>query len=678
MFNEPVSNIPSVGEKTEEQLAMLDIKKVGDLLFHFPFRYDFLELKPLEEIGHEEVATIEGEVVSQPNVSFYGRKKSRLTCTIQVGVVAIKAVFFNQAFLKDRLIIGEKVTLTGKWDMHRLQLTVHKFHPQSFDEASSIEPIYHTKGKLTTANLKKLISYAIKTSLDELEEILPEAYLHNYKIPERRQAIKELHQPSSKVTLKHARRRFIYEELFIFQLKMQWVRRENKMNSHGIPKHIDPDQLNDFISELPFQLTDSQQRVLHEVLTDLKSDNRMNRLLQGDVGSGKTIIAAIALYATAMANQQGALMVPTEILAEQHEQSLKELFDDRLNIALLTGSVKGKRRREILEQLEQGKIDLVVGTHALIQEDTVFHNLGLVIVDEQHRFGVEQRKTLRDKGLTPDVLFMTATPIPRTLSITTFGDMDVSVIDEMPKGRLPVKTYWAKESMLERVYQFLIKEIQKGHQAYVICPLIEESDQLDIQNAVDLFEELSEVLPSTVNIGLMHGRLSQQDKESLMRQFANNEIQLLVSTTVIEVGVNVPNATTMVIYDAERFGLAQLHQLRGRVGRGSHQSYCILIADPKSENGKERMRVMTETTDGFELSEHDLQIRGPGDFFGKKQSGLPEFKVANIVDDYRALEVARKDAVKVMNEQLLETDPEYAELKQVIESDPLIKERIFD
>ncbi|GEL75914.1 ATP-dependent DNA helicase RecG [Tenuibacillus multivorans] len=678
MFNDPVDSIPSVGEKTKEQLALLNISKVGDLLFHFPFRYDFFELKPLKEINHEEVATIQGEIVSEPSVSYFGRKKSRLTCTVQVGVVAIKAIFFNQAFLKDKLKRGESVTLTGKWDMHRLQLTVQQLHPKSFQEDQTIQPVYHTRANLSTKQIKKLVSYSIKSSLEEIVEMLPEKYLTDYKLPNRQQAIKSLHQPSSKTVLKHARRRFIFEELFIFQLKMQWIKAHNKKKSEGISKTFDQEKIKAFISRLSFDLTDSQKRVLEEILDDLRSQAHMNRLLQGDVGSGKTVVAAIALYATHLAGQQGALMVPTEILAEQHEQSLKELFGELLNIELLTGSIKGKKREEKLERIEKGEVDLVVGTHALIQEDTVFNDIGLVIVDEQHRFGVEQRKTLRDKGIHPDVLFMTATPIPRTLSITSFGDMDVSIIDEMPKGRKAIDTFWVKENMLDRVHQFIISEVQNGHQAYVICPLIEESDKLDIQNAVDVYEQLQSVLPQDIQVGLMHGRLSSQEKDDVMRDYADNEIQVLVSTTVVEVGVNVPNATIMVIYDAERFGLAQLHQLRGRVGRGQDQSYCILLADPKGDTGKERMRVMTETNDGFTLSEHDLQIRGPGDFFGKKQSGLPEFKVANIVDDYRALEVARRDAVQVMRENLLETDPEYVKLREMIESDPKIQERIFD
>jgi ATP-dependent DNA helicase RecG len=409
---------------------------------------------------------------------------------------------------------------------------------------------------------------------------------------------------------------------------------------------------------------------LMEILNDMKSPYRMNRLLQGDVGSGKTAVAAIGLYAAKIAGKQGALMVPTEILAEQHYESLVELFKDKANIALLTGSVKGKRRKEILSALEDHKVDILIGTHALIQDDVNFSDLGLVIVDEQHRFGVEQRRLLRDKGLTPDVLFMTATPIPRTLAITAFGDMDVSTINEMPKGRKEIETYWAKDNMFDRVLRMIEKHVAMGEQAYVICPLIEESDKLDIQDAVDLYHQLMEFFPPEVKVGLMHGRLKSAEKEEVMKQFADNEVQVLVSTTVVEVGVNVPNATIMVIYDAERFGLSQLHQLRGRVGRGEKQSYCILIADPKGEVGKERMKIMTETTNGFELSEQDLKLRGPGDFFGKKQSGMPEFKVADMVHDFKALETARSDAQEIIENNLLYADEDYYYLKQLLENDP--------
>jgi ATP-dependent DNA helicase RecG len=394
----------------------------------------------------------------------------------------------------------------------------------------------------------------------------------------------------------------------------------------------------------------------------------MNRLLQGDVGSGKTVVAAIGLYASYLSGYQGALMVPTEILAEQHAQSLTGLFaSTSLRVELLTSSVKGKRRRELLEQLQNGEINILIGTHALIQDEVDFARLGLVITDEQHRFGVGQRRILREKGESPDVLFMTATPIPRTLAITAFGEMDVSIIDEMPAGRKAIETYWAKHQMIDRVLSFVEKELLKGRQAYVICPLIEESEKLDVQNAIDVHDMLTHYYRGKWKIGLMHGRLNSDEKEKVMQEFSDNKAQVLVSTTVVEVGVNVPNATMMVIYDAERFGLSQLHQLRGRVGRGSEQSYCILLADPKSEVGKERMKIMTETNDGFVLSEKDLELRGPGDFFGRKQSGVPEFKVADMVHDYRALEVARQDAYDLLHLQSFWDEDQYEGLRTVIE-----------
>src|SRR5690625_4833072 len=399
----------------------------------------------------------------------------------------------------------------------------------------------------------------------------------------------------------------------------------------------------------------------------MKSPYQMNRLLQGDVGSGKTAVAAICLYAAVTAGKQGAFMVPTEILAEQHYHSLKALFKGFANIVLLTGSITGNQRKEILAAISNEEADIVIGTHALIQDNVDFSNLGFVIVDEQHRFGVRQRRALRQKGLHPDVLFMTATPIPRTLAITSFGDMDISVIDEMPEGRKDIKTYWVKANTFQRVLRFIEKRIQKGEQAYIISPLIEESDQLDIQNAVNLYTELKQFYNDDIKIGLLHGRLRAEEKENVMKQFADNNIHILVSTTVVEVGVNVPNATVMVIYDVERFGLAQLHQLRGRVGRGDKQSYCILIADPKTDVGKERMRIIAETTDGFALAEADLKLRGPGDFFGKKQSGLPEFKVADPIEDFRALEVARRDAIDIITKGKLKNDPVYQCLKEQIE-----------
>ncbi|SFF69932.1 ATP-dependent DNA helicase RecG [Halobacillus alkaliphilus] len=678
VLSHPISELKGVGEKLEEQLNELGLFTIEDLLFYFPFRYDSYEVKPLTELTHNEKATIEGEVVSEPSLSFYGRKKSRLTFTLQVEQFAVKAVMFNRAFAKKQLHAGDTVTVTGKWDQQRLQITVSQFKKGESKSQAPIQPVYTLKEGVPLTTLRKFIKASIDAYEHEIPEILPEDLQRAYKLPERQQAIRQMHYPDNRIMLKHAKRRFIYEEFLIFQLKMQLLRKHHRESTTGNAQAYDNGKLTSFVQELPFELTNAQKRSLAEILKDMKNPHRMNRLLQGDVGSGKTAVAAIALYASITAGKQGALMVPTEILAEQHYQSLTEMFEGRASVALLTGSIKGKKRREILEAVGTGHIDILIGTHALIQDEVGFHDLGFVIVDEQHRFGVRQRRTLRDKGLHPDVLFMTATPIPRTLAITAFGDMDVSVIDEMPAGRKPVETYWVKGEMTDRVLAFIQKEIDQGHQAYVICPLIEESDQLDIQNAVDLYNQLSSVFEPNIPVGLMHGRLHNEEKEEVMQEFAENQLKVLVSTTVVEVGVNVPNATVMVIYDAERFGLSQLHQLRGRVGRGSDQSYCILLADPKGDVGKERMRIMTETTDGFELSEQDLKLRGPGDFFGRKQSGMPEFKVGDMVHDYRALETARRDAAEIITEERLDKDRHYRSLRDLIYQDKQIMGEVLD
>lgn len=670
LLNESVKNVKGIGGKFAEDLNLMNVYTIEDLLHYLPYKYDVLEVLPLSELIHEDKVTIVGRILYEPSLTFYGRKKSRLVLTVDVENVAIKAVMFNRAFAKKQLNAGDTVTLTGKWDAHRLQITVSNYRKGAQEDSTEIQPMYSVKGDITNYRLKKVISQALEDYGDQITEILPETYLTAYKLPSRKDAVEMLHFPQNRVQLKHARRRYIYEEFLLFQLKMQLLRKKHREATEGNAQEYDEEKVNSFIERFPFKLTNAQNSSLEEILLDMRSSYRMNRLLQGDVGSGKTAVAAICLYASLTAGKQGALMVPTEILAEQHYQSLQELFGELANVRLLTGSVKTKERREILTGLEAGDVDLIIGTHALIQDDVLFQDLGLVIVDEQHRFGVEQRRTLRDKGLHPDVLFMTATPIPRTLAITAFGDMDVSQINEMPAGRKEVETLWVKENMFERILNFIIKHVESGEQAYLISPLIEESDKLDIQNAVDLYHQLVEFFPPEIKVGLMHGRLPADEKDAVMKEYAENKIQVLVSTTVVEVGVNVPNATIMVIYDAERFGLAQLHQLRGRVGRGDKQSYCILIAEPKNDVGKERMSIMTETNNGFELAERDLQLRGPGDFFGRKQSGIPEFKVADMVHDYRALETARNDATYIVNQELLETDCEYRKLRELLETDP--------
>ncbi|QST01548.1 ATP-dependent DNA helicase RecG [Pontibacillus sp. ALD_SL1] len=678
MLQQSVLQLSGVGEKTGETLNEMGIFTIEDFLFYFPFRYDVHEVKPLTELVHDEKATIEGEVVGEPSLTFFGKKKSRLTITLQVEQFAVKAVMFNRAFAKKQLQPGDTVTVTGKWDQHRLQITVSHYYKGRAKSNTPIQPVYSLKGNMKMPTFKKWMRTAVDHYGSYIEEVLPSSYLEAYKLPERSKALYGMHFPESRVVLKHAKRRFIYEEFLLFQLKMQLLRKIKREATTGNAQSFDKESVTQFTNDLPFALTGAQSKSLKEILKDMSSPYRMNRLLQGDVGSGKTAVAAIALYATITSGKQGSLMVPTEILAEQHHESLQDLFGDKANVVLLTGSVKGKRRKEVLEKIANHEADIIIGTHALIQDEVIFSDLGLAIIDEQHRFGVEQRRTLRDKGLIPDVLFMTATPIPRTLAITAFGDMDVSVIDEMPAGRKAVETYWVKDQMLDRVLTFIQNEVEEGRQAYVISPLIEESDKLDIQNAVDTYHQLTAYFPSSIKVGLMHGRLTSEEKDEVMKQYANNEVQVLVSTTVVEVGVNVPNATVMLIYDADRFGLSQLHQLRGRVGRGSHQSYCILLADPKGDVGKERMRIMSETTNGFELSEHDLKLRGPGDFFGRKQSGVPEFKVADMVHDYRALETARQDAQKMIEEDHFKKDPSLQPLFNILMNDPILKGEVLD
>ncbi|AOM83225.1 ATP-dependent DNA helicase RecG [Salisediminibacterium beveridgei] len=677
-MNQPVSAVAGIGPRNEEVLATMGIYTVGDLLTYFPFRYENHEIQPLSEAEHQQRVTVQGTIHSMPELKFFKGKKSRLTIRILADGLLVKVVFFNQPYMKKQLILNDTVIISGTFDRHRLQITGAIVKPVEKIERGGLEPVYSIKGDLKQHQFRRFVEQVTDGFIHDIEEVLPESLMSRYQLMERKQAVYYLHFPKDEQAFNQARRRMAYEELLLFQLKMQWFRKNERQAGDGQSKSWDAEAVNAFIKRLPFELTTAQEQVLSDILSDLSSIERMNRLLQGDVGSGKTVVAAIAFYANFLAGFQGALMVPTEILAEQHAASLRELFAElKVNIAHLSGSSKVKEKREVLEMLASGEVDLIIGTHALIQEGVNFSNLGLVITDEQHRFGVAQRRTLKQKGLRPDVLFMTATPIPRTLAISAFGDMDVSTIDQLPAGRKPIKTHWGKRNMLQRVLAFVDKEIEKGHQVYVITPLIEESEALEVQNAIELHRTLTEALPHR-RCGLMHGRLQHQEKEQAMADFQSNAIQLLVSTTVVEVGVNVPNATVMVIYDADRFGLAQLHQLRGRVGRGADQSHCILLADPKTEVGKERMSIMTETTDGFELSQRDLEMRGPGEFFGVRQSGMPKFKVADLLEDYRILETARNDAAKIIQSGALFEHDSYRSLLMMLESDIAFQEEKVD
>jgi ATP-dependent DNA helicase RecG len=681
LYQAPVSLLNGVGEERAKALAGLGIHSIGDLLEYFPTRYEDYRVRDLTEVKDGERVTLAGTVYGEPSVRFYGRRKSRISVRLVVDKVVVTAVWFNQTFVKSKLAPGKEILVTGKWDKHKLQITVSEMTEADSLRAQKrgeLAPIYPLGGEVTHTLLRKAIQQALRQFGSDIPEILPADIVSRYRLMPRAEAIYAIHFPQNAEEGRQARRRIMFEELFLFQLKIQALRRIARQQTEGTAQAIPLEEVRRFVKSLPFPLTDAQKRVVKEILADMRAPHAMNRLLQGDVGSGKTVVAAIALFATVKAGFQGALMVPTEILAEQHLQSLQGLLAPHgIEVALLSGSLTAKRRREIISALQMGLIDVVVGTHALIQEDVFFRRLGLVITDEQHRFGVEQRRILRNKGLSPDVLFMTATPIPRTLAIAAFGDMDVSTIDQMPAGRKPIQTTWKRHEQFHQVLEQMRGELRKGRQAYVICPLIEESEKLDVQNAIDVHAQLSRYFPE-YGIGLMHGRLPAKEKDAVMQAFLSGEYAVLVSTTVVEVGVNVPNATFMVVYDAERFGLAQLHQLRGRVGRGSEQSYCVLIADPKTEIGKERMRVMCETTDGFELSQRDLELRGPGDFFGTKQSGLPEFKVADLLSDYKALEVARQETARLVADERFWQDGQYAFLRDFLKREGILDGIVFD
>ena len=657
-LSSPINQIKGVGPKRAETLESLGIHTIYDLLTYYPFRYDDIQEKTLDEIQDQEKVVLKGTVLAEPVVNYYGFKKSRLIFRMMTEQAVINVTFFNQPFLKSKVHASEEIAIYGKWDGKRKALTGMKILATQ-DEEEDFSPIYHVNKKIKQKTLVDLIRSSWDLYGNDMEENLPTWLLEKYRLMPKRQASYAMHFPDSVEENRLARRRLAFEEFFLFQVKMIQLKNQETRKELGKSILYDVDKLKAFIQTLPFELTTAQKRVVNEICADLRSEAHMHRLLQGDVGSGKTIVAAIALYAVVSVGYQGALMVPTEILAEQHMESLLNLFDpEEVKLALLTSSTKQAKRREILADLASGELDILIGTHSLIQEEVQFSNLGLVITDEQHRFGVNQRKLLREKGDNPDVLFMTATPIPRTLAITAYGEMDVSVIDELPAGRIPIETRWILPKQIDSVLTWMTSQLKAGQQAYVICPLIEESEMLDVKNATEIYEHLQQFFEPNFKVGLLHGKMKAQEKETIMDDFKENETQILVSTTVIEVGVNVPNASMMMIMDADRFGLAQLHQLRGRVGRGSIASYCILVASPKSDQGKERMKIMTETTDGFVLSEKDLEMRGPGDFFGAKQSGIPEFKVGDMVADAPILETARLEAITLWNQEDWSLQPE--------------------
>lgn len=657
----PIADLKGFGPKSAEKFTKLGLFTVQDLLLYYPFRYEDFKSKSVFDLLDGEKAVVTGTVVTPANVQYYGFKRNRLSFKIKQGEVVIAVSFFNQPYLADKIAVGAEVAVFGKWEAAKSALTGMKLLAQVEDD---MQPVYHVAQGVSQTALIKAIKAAFDSgALEQLIENLPQPLLERYRLLGRIEAVRAMHFPKDLAEYKQALRRIKFEELFYFQLNLQVIKQENKSETNGLAIAYDEQAVKAQVEALPFSLTAAQTRSLNEILVDMRSGAHMNRLLQGDVGSGKTAVASIAMYAAYTAGFQSALMVPTEILAEQHFESLTATFPD-LNIALLTSGMKTAVKKAALSGIADGSVDMVVGTHALIQEGVTYHRLGLVITDEQHRFGVNQRRVFREKGDNPDVLMMTATPIPRTLAITAFGEMDVSIIDELPAGRKPIVTRWVKHEQLETVLDWLKTQLAKETQAYVISPLIEESEALDLKNAVALHQELVDYFKGTATVALMHGRMKNDDKERIMQDFKSRKSQILVSTTVIEVGVNVPNATVMIIMDADRFGLSQLHQLRGRVGRGDKQSYCILVANPKNETGKQRMTAMVKTTDGFVLAEEDLKMRGSGEIFGTRQSGIPEFQVADIVEDYPILEEARRVAAEIVTDHHWKEKPQWAPILQ--------------
>ena len=554
--------------------------------------------------------------------------------------IYVKVTFFNQPYLKKNIVNGEFIRLYGKFNRHRLEINGQKL---IYDASGGMYVKYPLAGVMQSKTFHKIVSSAFEVATFNID--IAEDLRAKYKLMPIKDALYEMHFPSSQESTDLARRTIKFFELYKYQLMIMEKRQLERIRSERFIVDYDIQRLKGFIDTLPFELTNDQKMSVNDICRDLKQNISMHRLLQGDVGSGKTIVAGICVYAVKTIGEQSAVMVPTEVLANQHYQSFLDTFKDRLVIEKLTGSTKPKEKREILERLKNGEIDLIVGTHALFEDDVVFNKLSFTIIDEQHRFGVKQRQRLNDKAYRKNVLYMTATPIPRTLSITTYGDMDVSLIKEMPAGRIPIETSWRRFNEIDDVLNSVKAEVDKGHSAYIVAPLIEESETLDLKNVYEIYSVFEEKFGDDEVI-LVHGRMKAEEKNAAMAAFESLEKPILVSTTVIEVGINVPNATSIVIFNAERFGLSTLHQLRGRVGRSDKKSYCVLVSDAATDNAKLRMEIMTSTTDGFLLSERDLEMRGPGDFFGVRQSGLPQFKVADITEDYRILEVARLEAIE--------------------------------
>lgn len=653
-LNKDIQYVKGIGPKRAEKLNKLNIFTLKDLLYYFPRQFeDRNNLKKIIQLENEEKATIKVVIVGVSTSSpRKGLSITKVDVRDETGYA--KLVFFNQQYVKNAFKPGDTILVFGKVKKEFKKIEISscevEYLTNSPKNTCKIMPIYPLTYGVSNKDIIGIIKNVLSDESLVIKEYMPKHIIDKYKLCSIDYAIRNLHNPISKESLKIALYRIVFEEFLILQLGL-FLFKNGVEESDGI-KFEENKKLDDVLTSLPFKLTKAQNRALNEIIEDMQCNKAMNRLVQGDVGSGKTVVALLSLAHCVFNGFQGALMAPTEILAEQHYISLTETLKPfGINIELLVGSLTKKQKESVLEKTKNKEVDILIGTHALIEDKVEFNNLGLVITDEQHRFGVRQRSKLSEKGENPDILVMTATPIPRTLALILYGDLDISIIDELPPGRQPIETIAVDKSKRDRAYNSLVrKEVEKGRQVYIVCPLVEESEAIEAKAAVDLVEELKLEYFSDLKVGLLHGKMKPSEKDLIMKSFKNREIDILVSTTVIEVGVNVPNATLMIIENAERFGLAQLHQLRGRVGRGSHKSYCILIYASKSEVCKQRMSIMEETNDGFKISEKDLEIRGPGEFFGTRQHGLPELKVANLFKHMKILKLAQQEARYIVSE----------------------------
>lgn len=670
-LTDSVGVLKGVGQKRLVGLNKLGINTINDLLTYYPRRYDDLSIKDLATAADGQKVTVKGIIIAEPTVTFFGRKRSRLVFRIKIADNIYTVSFFNQPWLKKEVSANDEVIVFGTYNQARN--TVQGMKILTAQTANSFDSIYPANKEVKQATIKQLIKLAFDAYQPLLVDIVPASLRRRYRLESFHDTIKNIHFPESPKAAQRAFRTAKFMEFFLFAMKVQILKGAHRKTDPAAQIDYDPKVLDKFNAQLPFKLTSAQTKVVREILADLKRPIQMNRLLQGDVGSGKTVVAAIAILAAISAHKQAAIMAPTEILAEQHANSFASMFAGlNVNIVLLTGATSAAARRSMLPRIADGEVNLIVGTHALFQDDVHYANLGLAVIDEQHRFGVNQRQALRQKGTSTNMLAMTATPIPRTLAITMYGDMDVSVIDQLPTGRKPIKTTWIQSAKTDSAIGFVKKQLRQGNQVYVVTPLIEESEAVDMKNAVAIFERFRAIFEPDYKVGLLHGQMSNQEKDDAMVAFKNNQFQVMVATTVIEVGVDVANANTMLIFDADHFGLAQLHQLRGRVGRGSTQSYCILIADPKNEIGKQRMKAVASSTNGFFLSQKDLELRGQGDITGAKQSGMPDFKVADPVGDLNILTVANEEAQNITAEKDWKTKPENVQLAKYLQMNQTI------